>query len=69
MLWPAVEKNKRRPRFSGSCDVHAQPGRLDDLVINSGNSRKLLHHSGSLRLLLRSSVSGEVRQVHRLAGR
>jgi hypothetical protein len=52
MLWPAVEKNKRRARFSGSCDVHAQPRRLDDLVINSGNSRQVEHSGRSLRSLL-----------------
>jgi hypothetical protein len=46
MLGPAVQKNKRRARFSGPCDVHAQPRRLDDLVINSGNSRQVVHHSG-----------------------
>ncbi len=37
MLWPAVKENEWRTRFSGSSNVHSQPGGLDDLVIDSRN--------------------------------
>ena len=38
MLWPAVEKNERRARRSGSSDVHSQTWRLDDFVLDTGNA-------------------------------
>src|SRR4051812_16276536 len=53
MLWPTVEKNERRARGSRSGHVHAQPGRLDNLVIHSREGRQVVQHSqSSLRPLL-----------------
>lgn len=55
MLRPAVEKNERWARLSGPCDVHAQPRRLDDLVIDAGNCGQVAQHSvRSLRSVLLS---------------
>jgi uncharacterized protein YjbJ (UPF0337 family) len=49
VLWPAMEENERRTRLSGSSNVHAQPGGLNDLMIDSRNSRQIAKHAASLR--------------------
>jgi hypothetical protein len=58
MLRPPVKENERWASFSGYPDVRAQPGRLDDLMIDSRNNRQVVQHERtSLRpLLLPKSV-------------
>ena len=43
---PAMEENERRALLSGSSNVHAQPGGLNDLVIDSGNKWQVIQHPG-----------------------
>jgi hypothetical protein len=41
MLWPAMKEDERRPVVAGSRDVHPQARRLDQLVVDPANGRKV----------------------------
>jgi hypothetical protein len=59
---PAMEENERRALLSRPSNVHAQTGGLDDLVIDSRNSRRVIQHDrGELRPAAAALASARLR--------